>query len=50
MNAFVVRSVARTVRLGTIFRGLVPFVAMDLVRVVLLVALPAMALLLPGSM
>jgi C4-dicarboxylate transporter DctM subunit len=50
MNAFVVRSVARSVSLAAIFKGLVPFVAMDLVRVVLLVALPAMALFLPRSM
>jgi TRAP-type C4-dicarboxylate transport system permease large subunit len=50
MNAFVLRSVAKTVDLATIFRGLVPFVAMDLVRVALLVAFPILALLLPATM
>lgn len=50
MNAFVVRTVARGVELGTIFKGLVPFVAMDLVRVALIVAIPGLALFLPSSM
>lgn len=50
MNAFVVRTVARGVELGTIFSGLVPFVAMDLVRVALIVAIPGLALFLPSSM
>lgn len=50
MNAFVLKSVARTVDLGTIFRGLAIFVAVDIVRVALLVAFPILALLLPASM
>ena len=50
MNAFVLRSVVRDVPLGTIFRGLVPFVAMDVVRIALLIAVPGIALLLPSQM
>ena len=46
MNAFVLRSVVPDVRLGTIFRGLGPFVAMDVVRVALLTAMPGLVLLL----
>ncbi|THH34444.1 TRAP transporter large permease [Aliishimia ponticola] len=46
MNAFVLRSVVPDVRLGTIFRGLVPFIAMDVVRVGLLTAAPILVLLL----
>ena len=46
MNAFVLRSVVPEVRLGTIFRGLGPFVMMDVVRVALLTAVPGLVLLL----
>ncbi|NVO27567.1 TRAP transporter large permease [Donghicola sp. C2-DW-16] len=46
MNAFVLRSVVPDVRLGTIFKGLGPFVAMDVLRVGLLTALPGLVLLL----
>jgi len=46
MNAFVLRSVVPDVRLGTIFKGLVPFVAMDIMRVGLLTAAPVLVLLL----
>ena len=46
MNAFVLRSVVPDVRLGTIFGGLAPFVAMDVLRVALLTAFPGLVLLL----
>ncbi|MBE3639934.1 TRAP transporter large permease [Mangrovicoccus algicola] len=46
MNAFVLRSVVPDVRLGTIFRGLVPFVAMDVLRVALLTLVPGLVLFL----
>ncbi|ORE95639.1 TRAP dicarboxylate transporter subunit DctM [Stappia sp. 22II-S9-Z10] len=50
MNAFVLTSVNKGLKLGTVFRGLVPFVAMDMVRVALLIAVPGLALFLPGTM
>ena len=50
MNAFVLKSVVPGLRIGTVFRGLVPFVAMDVVRIALLVAFPALALFLPSMM
>ncbi|NVK34716.1 MAG: TRAP transporter large permease [Rhodobacteraceae bacterium] len=46
MNAFVLRSVVKDVSLGTIFCGLVPFVAMDVVRVALLMLWPGLVLIL----
>ena len=50
MNAFVLRSVVKGLDVATVFRGLLPFVALDIVRVALLVAIPALALFLPGLM
>lgn len=50
MNAFVLRSVVKDLDVGTVFRGLVPFVAMDVVRIALLIAFPALALFLPSLM
>ncbi|MBB4952222.1 tripartite ATP-independent transporter DctM subunit [Agrobacterium vitis] len=46
MNAFVLKAVVQDVSLRTIFRGLGPFVFMDLVRIGLLIFVPGMALLL----
>ncbi|MEM5477680.1 TRAP transporter large permease [Pacificibacter sp. AS14] len=46
MNAFVLRSVVPDVRLGTIFKGLVPFVFMDVLRIALLTAFPVLVLFL----
>jgi tripartite ATP-independent transporter DctM subunit len=46
MNAFVLRSVVPDVRLSTIFRGLGPFVLMDLVRIGLITLVPSLVLLL----
>ncbi|RPE66658.1 tripartite ATP-independent transporter DctM subunit [Pacificibacter maritimus] len=46
MNAFVLRSVVPDVRLGTIFKGLVPFVFVDVLRICLLTAFPAIVLFL----
>ena len=50
MNAFVLRSVVRNVRLKTIFSGLIPFVAIDFVRIAILLAFPAIVLFLPSHM
>ncbi|MEM7567789.1 MAG: TRAP transporter large permease [Pseudomonadota bacterium] len=50
MNAFVLRSVVKGLDVATVFRGLLPFVALDIVRVALLVAVPAIALFLPSFM
>jgi tripartite ATP-independent transporter DctM subunit len=50
MNVFVINSIARDVSLPTIFRGVLPFIATDIVRLVLLIVFPAIVLFLPGTM
>jgi len=50
MNVFVIKSVVKDVSFTTIFRGVLPFVATDLVRLVILIAFPAIALWLPQRM
>ncbi|MDY6859776.1 MAG: TRAP transporter large permease [Pseudomonadota bacterium] len=50
MNAFVLRSVVPDVALKTIFRGLLPFVAMDIIRVALLLIFPVLVLFIPSHM
>ncbi len=50
INVFVLKSMVPDVPLGTIFRGVVPFVAADLVKLILLVLFPAIALWLPSTM
>lgn len=46
MNAFVLKSVVPDVPLNTIFKGLWPFIFMDMLRIGLLILVPGMALLL----
>jgi C4-dicarboxylate transporter, DctM subunit len=50
LNVYVINSVVRDVGLPTIFRGVLPFVATDVVRLTLLVLFPGLALFLPGRM
>ena len=50
MNVFVINSIARDIPLGRIYRGTMPFIAVDLVRLVLLCAFPGLALWLPKVM
>jgi len=50
LNVFVLRSVLPDVKTGDIFRGVVPFWMADIVRLALIVAIPAIALALPGTM
>lgn len=47
MNVFVLRGVLPDVSTGTIFRGIVPFIAADFVRVALVLLFPALTLWLP---
>jgi len=50
LNVFVLRGVLRDVELGTIFRGVTPFWIADILRVALIIALPALSLFLPSLM
>ena len=50
MNVFVLASVQPDIKAGTVFGGLIPFVAADFIRLALLVAFPVLALFLPSLM
>ncbi|CAM5785865.1 TRAP transporter large permease [Castellaniella caeni] len=50
MNVFVIKSVVRDVNLTTIFKGVAPFVVTDILRLIVLIAFPAIATFLPSHM
>lgn len=50
LNLFVINSLLPNVKLGTIYRGVWPFVMADIVRLGILIAFPAISLWLPGFM
>ena len=50
MNVFVIKSVVQEVSFTTIFKGVIPFVLTDILRLLILIAFPAIALWLPGRM
>ncbi|WP_375691686.1 TRAP transporter large permease [Pseudooceanicola sp. LIPI14-2-Ac024] len=50
MNVFVVRGVADGVPLTTVFRGVMPFLVAMIVGLLLIIAFPGIALLLPNTM
>ena len=50
LNIFVLRAQLPDIPLGTMFRGIGPFLAADLVLVLLLIAFPALALWLPKAL
>jgi tripartite ATP-independent transporter DctM subunit len=50
MNVFVIKSVVKDVRISTIFWGVLPFVATDILRLAVLIAFPVLATFLPSHM
>jgi len=50
MNIFVIKSVIEDVKISTIFYGVIPFIITDLIRLVILIAFPILALWLPSRM
>ncbi len=50
LNVFALRGVAKDVPLSTIFKGVTPFLATDVFRVILVLIFPAIALYLPTLM
>jgi C4-dicarboxylate transporter DctM subunit len=50
MNVFVIKSVVKDVSFTTIFKGVLPFVITDLIRLLILIAFPIIALYLPQRM
>ncbi|MCW5692343.1 MAG: TRAP transporter large permease [Pseudolabrys sp.] len=50
MNVFVIKSVIKDVKLSTVFKGVLPFVATDIIRLAILIAFPILATWLPSHM
>jgi C4-dicarboxylate transporter, DctM subunit len=50
INVFVISSIARDIPLQKIYKGVMPFIASDLVRLGILCAFPAISLALPNAM
>lgn len=50
MNVFVIKSVVRDVKIGTVFVGVIPFVVTDILRLVVLIAFPVLSTYLPSHM
>jgi C4-dicarboxylate transporter DctM subunit len=50
MNVFVIKTVVKDVSFSTIFYGVLPFVATDIIRLAILIAFPVIALYLPSRM
>jgi len=50
MIVFVIKSVVQDVSFSTIFKGVLPFIITDLIRLVILIAFPIIALWLPSHM
>ena len=50
LNVFIIAGVVKDVPIGTIFRGIVPFLIADIFHVALLIAVPQLSLFLPGVM
>jgi tripartite ATP-independent transporter DctM subunit len=50
MNIFVIKSVIEDVKISTIFYGVLPFILTDILRLIILIAFPIIALYLPSKM
>ncbi|MBV9754558.1 MAG: TRAP transporter permease [Hyphomicrobiales bacterium] len=50
MNVFVIKSVVKDVKFATIFKGVTPFIVADMLRLLILIALPIIATYLPSRM
>jgi C4-dicarboxylate transporter DctM subunit len=50
LNLFVIQGVIRDIKLSTIYAGIFPFIAADIIRVLIIIAFPGIVLFLPGWM
>ncbi|MDF2373062.1 MAG: TRAP transporter large permease subunit [Rhizobiaceae bacterium] len=50
MNLFIIKSLDPNVKLSTVMKGVVPFIVADVIKIVLLVSIPALSLWLPSTM
>jgi len=48
LNIYVIQGIAKDLSLGTIFRGVIPFLVADFLHLALLIGVPALTLWLPG--
>ena len=48
LNVFIINSMARDVPMIETFKGVIPFFASDIIRVVVLIAFPVITLVLPA--
>lgn len=48
LNIYVIQGIAKDLSLGTIFRGVIPFLVADFLHLAVLIAFPALTLWLPG--
>ncbi|WP_424833020.1 TRAP transporter large permease [Ruegeria sp.] len=49
MNLFVIKGIAPDLDIRTIWKGVIPFIAADVIRLAVLIAFPALTLLLPAA-
>jgi len=50
LNVYIIKGIAKDIPMGTIFRGIIPFLIADLCHVAMLVAIPQVTLFLPSLM
>jgi len=50
LNVFVISGMFREIGTANVFRGIAPFIAADIIRILILVFVPAISLLLPSMM
>src|SRR5690242_15527356 len=50
MNIFVIKSVLEDIKISTIFKGVIPFIITDIIRLIILVMFPILATWLPSHM
>ncbi len=50
MNLFIIKSIDPEVKLSTVMMGVIPFVIADFIKIILIVAFPALSLWLPSTM
>ena len=50
LNLFIITTVVKDLPLGTVYRGIVPFIVLDIVRISLMILLPGVITFLPALM
>jgi TRAP-type C4-dicarboxylate transport system permease large subunit len=48
LNVYVIHGIAKDIPLGSIFKGIIPFLLADFIHLALIIAVPALVLWLPG--